>query len=623
MRIFRELHQSDDNPFRREHRRKPSPTKDEGDLFIHRPSPRKIRILLDIETLAEDTSEPVQLFEALIQQQRVFALEIETSTIASTDYSTPVRQGMIRVRDTTAVQGSFGYPGPQYGWSIADRDAHLDGSSTMQKGGSSHPLRQIGETVAVYRNLERRHRTEFRLHDAVAQAIVGEVARDAGFDILVSEAPVSACRFLPVHDRVVVLSRAEAVPVIAHYLRRQHIFLFDPCMNGHFSRHDFYKQAVHSLAPAMRGWEARLGLALSEVSEAVQARYFTAVNRLARALESRDDLIWSLGSHLTQAVRDDCVDDFDHLLLMLCGGVDVMARALHLALGLDADPQEVRSAKLHIDSDRSWYTTNIVERYGVNPAERAALGELSRLQTAVQVIFELRNSIHNVQIQAFPRLRAGFGSPTLRGGAPCSAHVTADIATKIKEIAPGLMDEWGFVEIPRQGAIADLWALADKAVETTFKFLDLLSLIVLRNPLTEPESAVLSGPAPPISSGMTLLPGFGDHLPALLGISAAQYVEPDESMFTADESTPGEAAYEHTGNTSAIPSVQETWWRAHIRSALTTLRGTPPAAKDDGMIPEQWINDALDAARRDSTRQWPDAMNVARTIIVDRNLDLG
>lgn len=92
------------------------------------------------------------------------------------------------------------------------------------------------------------------------------------------------------------------------------------------------------------------------------------------------------------------MDDFDHLLL-LCGTVDVMARALHVALGL---PKEsARNAKLH----GRWYTREVAERYGAEPVESATIAELSRLQRDLRVIFELRNSIHNVQIR--PALMLG------------------------------------------------------------------------------------------------------------------------------------------------------------------------------------------------------------------------
>ncbi|WP_235170746.1 hypothetical protein [Rhodococcus erythropolis] len=452
---------------------------------------------------------------------------------------------------------------------------------------------------------------------------MAEIVRGAGFDILVSEAPAARCEMLPVHDRAVTLSRAEAVPVIAHYLRRQHIFLFDPHSNAHYSRHDFYRQSVHTLAPALRGWEERFGFEASGVGADVRARYFTAVNRLARALESRDDIIWSLGSHLVEAVREDCLDDFDHLLLMLCGGVDVMARALHFALGLDGE--KVRSAKLHVVSAGSWYASNIVERYGSNPAERNAFAELSRLQTDLQVIFELRNSVHNVRIRIVYALFLGARSSTDKGGSPYSAHIMADIVDRIKVLGPDVMSEWGLQETADRGAVADLWELADKAVRTAFSFLDLLSSIVLRNPLPVSASTFLSGSALVSPRPENYLEAAGEHLPILLGFSDVRREEIDLSRPRVNEGEKAiggsPAAESVVGRASSLTvlSVQETWWRAHIRLSIATLRGVHRAGVTDiegaSWAHEEWINDALQAERLRSGSEWPDSMKVARTIL--------
>ncbi|QIX54000.1 hypothetical protein [Rhodococcus sp. DMU1] len=518
MRIFRELHQDGDDPIRRNERQTLSPTKDEGDLFAHRPSPRKIRVLLDVESLPEDTSPAVQLFEALIGHPRVFRLDVEASTITSTEHTVPAPAGLLTVRDTTAVAGDFKYPGAQYSWSINDENPHPDGSTTQAARGSTHPHKQIYETMQTLDRLAAQgHTADFGMDDAVTYAVLAEVTRGAGFDLLISEAPVTAARFLPMHERVVVVSRAEAVPIIAHYLRRQHVFLTGPRLKRTHSRHDYYAEAVHSLAPALRGWEARVTGASgvsSEVTGEVWSRYRTVVSRLARALECRDDIIWSLGSYLTTPVLEDCMDDFDHLLLLLCGAADVVARALHVALGLPR--KDARSAKLH---DVRWYTAHVEARYGVESAESAAIAELSRLQWDVRVIFELRNSIHNVQIQ--PALVIG---PLLepdepRGEAPFGAHITSDIAARIDKIGPEIAKEWGFHPAFAGGSTADLWTLADKAVETTFRFLDLLSLVVLRNPLPEGTTALLSGEVPDAPPRPVPWEGYDDYLPILLGLT--------------------------------------------------------------------------------------------------------
>ena len=522
MRIFRELHQDGDDPSRRNERQALSPTKDEGDLFAHRPSPRKIRVLLDVESLPEDSSPAVQLFEALIEHPRVFRLDVETSTITSTEHTESARPGLLKVQVTSAVAGDSTDRGARYHWSIDDENPHPDGSTTEAASSSTYPQQRILETMqSLDRLSERGHTADFGMEDAVTYAVLTEVARDADFDLLISEAPVVAARFLPMHERVVVVSRAEAVPIIAHYLRRQHVFRAGPRLVRTHSRHEYYAEAVHSLAPALRGWEARVAGASGvspEVTGEVWSRCRTAVSRLARALECRDDIIWSLGSYLTTPVLEDCMDDFDHLLLLLCGAVDVVARALHVARGLPK--KEIRFAKLHTD----WYTTEVAARYGADPAESAAIAELSRLQLDVRVIFELRNSIHNVQIQPGLMLGLLLEPDAPRGEAPFGAHITADIAAKIARIDPDIANRWGF-QPAFGGSTADLWTLADKAVETTFRFLDLLSLVVLRNPLPEDDSVLLAGEVPDMPPRAVPSEGYDDHLPTLLGLPVHRLTE--------------------------------------------------------------------------------------------------
>ncbi|WP_156665147.1 hypothetical protein [Rhodococcus sp. 852002-51564_SCH6189132-a] len=527
MRIFRELHNSGDDPILRKQRQDLSPTKDEGDLFAHRPSPRKIRVLLDVESLSEDTSTPVQLFEALIEHPRVFRLDVETSTITSTEHSETARAGLLRVRAVPVVAGESTDRGVGYHWSIDDENPHPDGSTTQAASASTYPWQQVYETMqTVDRLAARGHTVDVGVDEAVTCAVVAEVARSAGFDLLISEAPAAAARLLPMHDRMVVVSRSEAVPIIAHYLRRQHIFRTGPRLVRTHSRHDYYADSVHALAPALRGWETRFAAVSgvpAEITEEVWSRYLTARSRLARVLECRDDIIWSLGSYLTKPVLEDCMDDFDHLLLLLCGAVDVVARALHVALGL---PKEsARNAKLH----GRWYTREVAERYGAEPAESATIAELSRLQRDLRVIFELRNSIHNVQIRPALMLGSLREPDAPRGQAPFGAHITADIVAELEKIGPKIANAWGFEPAFDGGWAADLWTVADKAVATAFRFLDLLSLLVLRNPLPETTSALLAGKVPDTLPHPVPWEGYDDYLPILLGLSIpADRTVPDD-----------------------------------------------------------------------------------------------
>ncbi|QQM51714.1 hypothetical protein [Rhodococcus pyridinivorans] len=522
----------------------------------------------------------------------MFSLAVEISTIHAKEWSQPI-SGRIQIRDTTADAGCSSYPGRQFGWSIADEDQHVDGSSTLGRSGSISPQSQICETIQEYQGLDRECRAGFRLKDAVDLAIVGELAHSAGFDILISESPVSACSFLPVHGRVVVLSRADAVPVIAHYLRRQYIFHFDPLCNGSYSRHDFYTQSVHTLAPTIHEWGVRASLASDEVATDMHARYKTLTTRLARALETRDDILWNLGSYPKKSAREDCEDDFDHLLLLLCGAVDVTAGMLHLALGLNKN--EIRNeAKLH-SSESKWFTRNVLSRYRSIGTERKALSELARVQKQLQVVFELRNSIHNVRIGAVPTqladLAAGILSPRPKDKTHLSALINRDMLDRIRGFSVGIESEWGFKEVPSYGAVADLWLLADKAVGVTFEFLNLLSAIIFRNSLPSSESAVLSGPSPERLQG-EVLDAFNDSLPLLLGIPESEVVAPSEG---------------------GIPYADESWWVSHVRSSLRVLqKGDSDNAAI--LVSDDEIREVLDSERARTNVQWPDASCIAQVV---------
>lgn len=519
MRLFRELHTSDDDPVRRNDRDEPSPTKDEGDLFIHRPSPRKIRVLLDVENLPDDKTVPTQLFEALLRSERVFQLEVDVSTIGSTDGHATTRAGSLSIRDSTVDAGSFSYPGPQYTWSIGDENPHADGSTTLSSYGFANPHRQIREAANTYRYLKRQERSDYRLKDVVKLAILAEVARSSGFDLIVSEAPATACRLLPVHGRALVVSRREAVSILAHYLRRQHRFLVDPRCNAIYSRHVFYERAVNTIVPALRNWTACVNAASggphSTLALKVYAGYQSSVRRLARALETRDDLIASLGSYPTEPVQEDCVDDLDHLLLLLCGGTDALARALHLALGLK--PRESRNAKLHAD----WFNHQIVERYQGISVESAPLEELAHLHKSLKVVFALRNSIHNLRITPAP-IASAFFSTFGGNDTTLAVHISPDIAETVEKIGSDIAEEWGFVSMPIVGTYVDLWSIVEKSVNTVLRFLNTLSGIVLRNPLDDACGALLSGTMP-FQDIPESLPwaGYDDHLPLLVGIPKA------------------------------------------------------------------------------------------------------
>jgi hypothetical protein len=75
--------------------------------------------------------------------------------------------------------------------------------------------------------------------------------------MVVSESPVARRTDVPANHDANVFSRDRAIPVIAHYLRTQQIYILDPIVNRQSNRKTFYHSAVYALAPGIPYWEAK------------------------------------------------------------------------------------------------------------------------------------------------------------------------------------------------------------------------------------------------------------------------------------------------------------------------------------------------------------------------------
>ena len=73
-------------------------------------------------------------------------------------------------------------------------------------------------------------------------------------DIVVSESAVARRTDVPAN----VFTRAQAIPIIAHYLRTQQIYLLHPVYNRFAAnRQIWYHSAVYAMAPGISYWEAK------------------------------------------------------------------------------------------------------------------------------------------------------------------------------------------------------------------------------------------------------------------------------------------------------------------------------------------------------------------------------
>ena len=78
-------------------------------------------------------------------------------------------------------------------------------------------------------------------------------------DIVTSESAVARRTDLPANHEVNVLTRAQAIPIIAHYLRTQQIYLMHPIYNKlAANRQVWYHSAVYTMAPRISYWDLLL-----------------------------------------------------------------------------------------------------------------------------------------------------------------------------------------------------------------------------------------------------------------------------------------------------------------------------------------------------------------------------
>ena len=279
-------------------------------------------------------------------------------------------------------------------------------------------------------------------------------------DIVVSESAVARRTDVPANHEANVFTREQAIPIIAHYLRTQQIYLLNSVTNEFAgNRQIWYHSAVYAMATGVQYWEAKTAYGLHHEYMADSSEM---IGRLIRALKAWDDLRFHLGALQTMDSYDDVADCVDRVLWSLCGAVDVIARSLHRALQL---PGTERNAKFHGD----WYRVHFRPNY----AQAAGIANVDDTQAVLSTIFKLRNTIH------FHSLRA-VGA--LKEPAPYVGKDRGRVQLLIprdvfNEIDVSQRARWGFEEIASGTALpatADLATVATSAVNAVFSFLDQL-----------------------------------------------------------------------------------------------------------------------------------------------------
>lgn len=461
MDYYREL--LTDDPFRRSQRDRPGDSADEndkGDLFGLRQRPRHLRVLVDRESLGDpaeaEEAETAKVLEALLTRfNTVDRLFIDMSKVndPNTDERTP---DVVHLRDYTEHKGWASFPGPQYGYQII-----YSKGNTLETNGNLSPEPQLIQNLFGFAGEGGPHLQEVSAEEIQRHVLLTQTGRKVA-DLIVSESPLALRTDIPANYDANVFSRSQAIPIIAHYLRSQQIYILDPTWSSMAgSRKVFYHSAVYAMAGMINYWEAKANYVMF-----TQPRYRTDCNemigRLIRALKAFDDLRFHLGALQTSDSYDDVADCVDRVLWSLCGAVDVIARSLHYALQL---PGDAKHAKLH----GNWYRDKFRPTY----SHAAGISQVDRMQAALATVFILRNTIH------YRALRAGG---VMNEPAPYVGMDRGRVQLLIPNDIYNLIDasersRWGIEDLDTgssEPATADLATVSSAAIDAVFSFLDQL-----------------------------------------------------------------------------------------------------------------------------------------------------
>ncbi|WP_138845903.1 hypothetical protein [Rhodococcus pyridinivorans] len=505
MELYREL--THDDPHRRSARgRGASPTKDEGDLFTLRPSPRKLRILIDIEAWTADHPFIDELLHGFMRYENIEVLQVRMSQVKLTDHEDSHEVGFVRVRDVTEHKGSFSYPGSCYGWSIDTERPKFDGSKTLGQRGSISPQPELFRSLAAYNSFSDEQREGITADDIERAVLLTEIARAIDYDLIISETKTTGRRDVPANDRSNVVTRADALPIIAHYMRRQQIYVINPIGRGTINRKGYYMETVAALAPGIWHWLAKCRRSALFVPS---SRRFVAdceslIDRLARALRARDELIASVGALQTDDVIDDGADALDHVLVSLCGAVDVLARSLHTALQISGHE---RNAKLHrLDGYRK-----LMSFY----ADAANKDLLDALQKHLAVVFSLRNSIHSRTLAAIASLTVSEHGLSALSASRLDLVIPPETVDSVRDESGGGLEYWHARELGGSGhLVADLSRLLDTCFSSVLRFLDQLCRIIAAEWTLDKDPVLRED----IIGADSTLSGYGRELRIFIGM---------------------------------------------------------------------------------------------------------
>lgn len=447
-------------------RSKSSFKKSERNLFQTDEPLRKLNVLVDDKVFEGDKSNADEVLDFLLGSQSVSVWRFSTPFphVDQQPDKPTTNHGEIAIFETTGSQGSFGFGGLAYWYCYLGEEG-----SGLQKA--------IGNVATDPANMAAWARgyedvTTDQLERIKVVLALKEIAVAVNADIVITSMDVSEDMTASMIGNANIVTKAEALAPVAHYLRRQGKFIVGSEPYTEMDPDSYYEYAVYAYAPHLRHWIGKVERAIQYFGESHWLHSFyanTALTRCSRALRRYDDLIAVLGEPATKTSIDDAVDMMDHILVSLCAAVDSLARSLSEALNLNK-----RNAKLH---DKDWVRKNVKPVYGNAPEFEKLSAQVSKMA----FLFKIRNSIHSLGLMPY----ADSTNTDKRSELPRLRLLIPPTSSDAwKNLPQADLEYWG-VQIDGVYAHADLFSLAQKALNEVFSFIDVFCEIISFEPVSD------------------------------------------------------------------------------------------------------------------------------------------
>lgn len=339
--------------------------------------------------------------------------------------------------------------------------------------------------------------------DLLRNVLLTETAETLDVDIVVSDAITVGRRDIPSNYRANVVRPEQSIPIIAHYLRTQQVYRFDPHFNMTGTRRAFYQESAFAMAPRIWHW---LGACEQTLDRSYRREALEMIGRLSRAFKAFDDLLFYMGSYPSNDNYDDVGESIDRLLVSLCGAVDVMARSLSRALQL---PDGTKNVRMH---EKRWFKKNLRPIF----ENSAGWVQLAAAQQSLETVFRLRNTIHSISLQA-----AGAGEEPAAYVEKNRGRMNLMVPSEIYDsLHHDEQAAWGLSKTLGYHITADLATVAQTAMTRVLRFLDRLCWVASYEKVPDCEDFMNLDVQGAISS---LGPGSILYFPRLLGLQSAAH----------------------------------------------------------------------------------------------------